>query len=56
MSADFSCLKENGVAHDALKDLQEMWENVLLNGLTLERTYFNSAELFLQIYNRAGLL
>ena len=24
---DISCLKENGVAHDALKDAQEMWEN-----------------------------
>ena len=27
--ADISCLKENGVAHDALKDVQEMWENPL---------------------------
>ena len=53
--ADISCLKENGIAHDPLKDVQEMWQNVLLNGLTLERAYFNSAELFLRVYTRAGL-
>ena len=30
--------------------------SILLNGLTLERAYFNSAELFLRVYNHAGLL
>ena len=30
--------------------------NVLLNGLAFERAYFNSAELFLRVYNWEGLL
>ena len=44
---EISCLKENGVAHDTLKDVQEMWENPLKLDLASQKENEELDQLYL---------
>ena len=45
--ADISCLKETGVAHDTLKDVEKMWENPLKLDLASQKENEDLDQLYL---------
>ena len=45
--ADISCLKETGVAHDTLKDVEKMWENPLKIDLASQKENEDLDQLYL---------